>query len=404
MRSLLLALSCIALAAAASATDLTGSVLDQTRHTVPGAQIFIYAAYPKLGISAFCPTCYRDCGKHEAVSANGAFRVEDLNRTLVFDVLAVAEGYQSALIRRIDPAAGPVRIELSCRSAADDERLIRGVVLDPAGKPVAGAVVTPQGYHLGGGRIVWGNVPGLEKLSVTDLNGEFSLRIPSPEGKTDVRVQGRSLARRMERALSPGEHRPIPLADGVTITGHLTRDGRPVADARMVIVQRNRASMNFLGRDEIATNENGLFVFTNIAPDETYLVYAAMADLAGGYVEPKAVSTGMDGTVVDAGTLEVTRGRRIAGTIVLPPGATLPPAAELRLAHFASDDSVAIQVPASGQFVFDNAPPDEVELILTAPGFRRARSVLDGRYDNPEATIVASGGDCTDVRIVLEKR
>jgi hypothetical protein len=407
MRPLLLALSwlaaCLTVAAPASANDLSGTVLDAMRQPVADAHVFVYAAYPKVGVSSFCPTCYRDCVKHQEVDAHGSFRLEELNRTLVFDVLAVADGYQSVLLRRVNPDAGPLQVELSCRDAADANRLVHGVVLDPAGKPVAGAVVTPQGYHFGGGRIAWGNYPGVEKLAVTDLKGEFSLRLPSAEGKIDVRVQGRSLARRIERALAPGEVRPIPLADGVTITGHLTRGGEPVRDVRVTLVQRNRASANYLGHDEIATNEDGLFVFTNIAPDETYFIYAAMADLSGGHVEPRIVRTGEDGTVVDAGTLEVTHGRRIAGTVVLPDGMRMPGIAELRLLHFASDDSVAIQLPPSGAFAFDDAPFGELTLRLHLPGFGRARATL-GPRDHPEEMTIAAGGDCTDVRIELERR
>jgi hypothetical protein len=402
MRRLLLALSCAAIAATASATDLTGTVVDAAAQPVAGAQIFVYAAYPKLGVSAFCPTCYRDCGKHQPADTAGAFRIEDLNGTLRFDVLAMADGYESALVNRFDPSSGPLKVRLTRRSAEEAVRLVSGRVLDPAGKPVPGAVVTTLGYHRGDGVIVYGNSPGVEKLSVTNLNGEFSLRLASPSGKVDVRVQGRSLAKHVERALVPGEHREIRLTDGATITGHVTRGGQPLPGTRVVLVQQNRASSGYLGSDEIATNDDGLFVFTSITPGQKYFVYAAMAGLAGGYVAPKLVTAGTDGEVLDAGTLPVVRGRRIAGTIVLPAGATLPPDTELRLVHFASDDSVAMPVPASGQFAFDDVPFEEMELLLTIPGFQRALATL-GPRDNPRSIEIAAGNDCTDVRVVLEK-
>src|SRR5207253_5108396 len=243
---ILLALFILAAATALSANDLTGSVVDAGAKPVNGAQVYVYAAYPRIGVSAFCPTCYRDCGKHEPVDAKGAFRIAELNNTLLFDVLAVADGYQSALVRRVNPAAAPLTIELTQRTAEEEERLVRGTVLDPKGKPIAGAVIAPRGYHVPNGPTVWGIYPGVERVAVTNPKGEFSLRLPSRDGKLDARVEARGVARHLERAMAPGEPRTIRMADGVTVTGHLTNEGKPVAGARIVLVQRNRASANYL--------------------------------------------------------------------------------------------------------------------------------------------------------------
>lgn len=300
MRQIILLITfALLVSGSALAADLTGNVVDMAGKPVRGAHVYVYAAFPKLGLSSVCPNCYRDCGKHEPVDKKGAFRVKAVDETLFFDVLAVADGYEPAFARRTDPNGAPVKIELQRRSAEDAGRLITGVVLDPKGKPVIGAVVEPRGYRSVRG-VGYGNLPGLDKLSITNAKGEFALRMPDAGAKLDVRVTARALAPHIDRMLVPGERRTIRLVEGTAITGHIERDGQPVAGARVEFVQRNRASSNYLGRAEIATNEAGFFMMTSLAPNEEYLV--STPDLG---VSPALVKTGADGTSIDAGTLKV---------------------------------------------------------------------------------------------------
>ena len=389
MRNLLTLLAVVAAALPLHASnDITGTVVDAAAKPLAGAHVSIYAAYPRTGVGGSCPTCYRDCAKHQAAGADGAFRLQELDRSLVFDVIAVAEGYEPALVARVDPAAHPLKIELTKRTAEEADRLVHGVVLDPDGKPVSGAVITPRGYHMPEGPTAWGLYPGVERLSITDPKGEFSLRLPSAKGKLDVRVQGRALGRRLARDLAPGEHREIRLADGVTISGHLVQSGKPVAGARIVVVQQDRSSSDFLGRDEIATNDDGLFVVTNVPPKTTWLVYAAMDAVAGGFVEPKVLTTGEDGTTLDAGTLEVKRGRHIQGTIDVPAGRQLPANAVLMVYDFRTDDIRRLPLTSSA-FAIDDAPLDEMHLTVSG----------DGIPSQALAAKVDAGYDCIDVRI-----
>lgn len=389
MRSLVAALAVLAAALPLHASnDIAGTVVDTAAKPIAAAHVSIYAAYPRTGVGASCPTCYRDCAKHQAVAADGGFRLQELDRGLLFDVIAVADGYQPALVARVDPASGPVKIELTKRSAEEADRLVSGKVLDAEGKPVSGAVITPRGYHMPEGPIAWGTYPGVEKLAITDPKGEFSLRLPSAKGKLDVLVQGRALGRRLARDLAPGQPREIRLADGVTISGHLVQSGKPVAGARIVVVQQDRRSSDFLGRDEVATNDDGLFVVTNVPPKTTWLVYAAMDAVNGGFVEPKVVTTGDDGSTLDAGTLEVQRGRHVAGTIDVPAGREIPANAVLMVYDFRTDDIRRVPLTSSA-FAIDDAPLDELQLTVSGNGIP-SRAL---------AAKVEAGNDCLDVRI-----
>src|SRR5258707_9774975 len=125
--------------------------------------------------------------------------------------------------------------------------------------------------------------------------------------------------------LAPGESRTIPLTEGATITGRVMRGRKPVAGARVGFIQTDRASSGFLGRFEIGTNDDGVFLMTNMGPNQCYAVYTAMESLSGGAAVRKIVNVAGDKTTADAGTLAVQPGRRIAGTVVVPEGRSIPP-------------------------------------------------------------------------------
>ena len=304
MRQFALILLTLIASRAFAASDLSGRVVDTAGDAIPNAHVYVYTAHPKNGPNTICPSCYRDCGKHEAANAAGEFRIASLDDTLVFTILAVAPRFSPAYVQSVDAGKGPITVTLTAR-AADSETLIRGVVLDPEGKPVVGAAVSPIGYRVGN-RIGYGNLPGVDNLSITDATGVFELRIPACEALLDVRVRARNFAPMIARELRPSESRPIILGVGSTIYGHATHDGHPVSGVRIAVVQRNRISSDFLGPEEIATNEAGMFVLTSLGPDIEYLVGPALSK--SPWPDERLshpVTTGADRTSVDAGVIEL---------------------------------------------------------------------------------------------------
>lgn len=294
---------------AVSAAELRGVVVDKDAKPIKNANVYVYAAFPKKGVSTICPNCYRDCGKQQAVNGEGAFRVKDVDPSLRFDVLAVADGYEPAFASKVDPESGEATsIVLTPRSDADKDRLITGIVLDHRGKPVVGAAVQNSGYHMRrvkpNGELAeavgYGAIPGVDKLSITNAKGEFALRIPEATGKLDVRVTARGLAPHIDRLLVPGETRTIHLVEGANIRGRVERDGKPLPSATVRFAQRNRASSGFLGLYDIGTDDKGEFLITNMGIDTEWVVSVDAA-------EPKFVKTAGTNTTVDAGTLTVSQ-------------------------------------------------------------------------------------------------
>jgi Tol biopolymer transport system component len=387
--------------AASASNDLTGVVVDASTKALSGATVYVYTAFPKVGVSAFCPSCYRDCGKHVSADRAGRFRLKSLDPTLRFDLLAVADGYEPSFARQIDPMGSPVTIKLTPRSIADAGRLITGTVVDPHGKPVVGATVVPNGYR-DEGRVTYGNIPGIDRLSLTNAKGEFALRIPAADAKLDVLVTARSLAPHIERMLAPGQSRRIPLIEGATITGHVMRDGKPLAGARVGFVQSNRASSDFLGHFEIGTNDDGLFVMTNLGPNLTYTVYTPMEAHSGGVAEPKIVNLGDDKTNTDAGTLVVGPGRRIAGRVVVPESASIPPHAQIMVLSDRGGDARSVEVRGDGTFSFDGVPKGATELSMRIPGLELMPSPPDA-HPGAHDVVLPTEGDVTDAHVVFER-
>src|SRR5262245_30782986 len=386
-------------AAALAANDIAGVVVDAASKPVAGAHVYVYTATPKAGVSAFCPYCYRDCGKHQEVGAKGEFRIDDLDTTLLFDVLAVADGYEPAFARRTDPAKGPITIRLAPRSLADVERLITGVVVDPDGKPVVGAIVEPNGYHMARG-IAYGSFPGVERLSITDGKGAFALRIPASDGKLDVRVTARGFAPHIDRALTTGVSRTIHVAEGPSIAGHLTKNGKPVAGARVAFVQRDRRSSHYLGRFEVGTNEQGLFSMLNLGPDESYIVYTPMEGAEGGLAEPKIVDVGSGKKPVDAGAPAVTPGRRVTGQVIIPLGVKIPPHSRVLYSTDLAGDSRNVELRDDGTFVFDGVSKEAAHLVFRLPGVKL--SIRSTRFDQGGSVPVSSGVDVAGVQMVFD--
>jgi hypothetical protein len=397
--------------AAGHRPDLTGTVTDPSGKALPNAHVFVYTAYPKIGASALCPSCYKDCGKHEHAGASGQFRIGELDPSLVFNILAVAPGYQPAFARTIDPARGPVSIKLSPRSDGDAVRLIRGVVVDPDGKAVIGAVVEPNGYivekRAADGRLLkkstgYGDIPGVDKLSVTDENGEFALRIPDADAKLDVRVHARNFAPRIARELIPGHPGRIQLAVGVTITGHLVRDGKPVEGARVGFVQVDRNSRNFLGTEEIGTNDQGLFVMTALGPDEEYAVYPIMRSFGDGAAPSRMITVGGNGSAADAGTIVVEPGRRISGCVAVPADFRIPPHTTVMLNRDLAWDTQLADIREDGSFEFTAVPSEPVSLSVHIPGLHLA-SPPEGLRRPARSVDVPASGNQTGMTIVLER-
>ena len=198
-------------------------------------------------------------------------------------------------------------LTLKPRAATDLQHLVCGNVIDPNGKPVVGAVVEPAGVHVAPRGVGYGAIPGVDRLSITDANGEFALRVRDDATALDVRIRARNFAPIIHRMFKPGEARTVQVTPGAAVAGRvIAADGKPLGGAIVKIDQLFTWSMIYLGTDRIATDENGRFLLGPLGPNEIYKLSLITDSTVPRTLATKLVEVGGDMTSADAGTIQLT--------------------------------------------------------------------------------------------------
>ena len=335
---------------------------------------------------------------------DGRFRIATLDPELLFNVLIVAEGYRPTIVRRADPAKGPIDTVLSPleMDKLDPKRVLRGVVLDAAGKPLPGAKVSAQMFQTDS---FSGYSPGIfDPVAVSNRRGEFVLTANSPITYAGLKIEGNGVAPRIVAGRKP-EANPhtIRMNSGVTLTGRLVRDGKPVPNAAAGLVQANRGLSTFLGDLSIGTDKEGLFTFLNIHPDEDYFVYGMMGAIKdGGAVAAVRVHSGGDGATTNAGDLPVVPGHQIKGQVLLSDGSPIPPKTRLMVSRQDAWDHQEVELDREGRFEISSLPTEKYSLNIFLRGYRL--SVKNHSID-PQVTGQLSGTidqDIDSLKILME--
>jgi hypothetical protein len=358
-------------ASLAEKPDLTGRVLSGGGKPVAGAHVMIDSAAVRQGTSPLCPSCYADCRKSAETDPEGRFRIASVDPELLFNVLVVADGFLPRIVGRTDPAKGPVEVSLSPldEGKLDPKRVLRGFVLDPSDKPLAGARVSAQMFKTDA---FSGYSPNIfDPVAVTNLRGEFVLTSISPITYADLKVEGNGVAPRIVAGRKP-ESNPhtIKMTAGVTLTGRLVRDGKRVSEAAVGLVQSDRRLGGYLGDQTIGTDEHGGFTFLNVHPDEDYFVYAMMGTIkGGGAVAVVRVHSGADGATTDVGDLQVVRGHRVKGQVLLSDGKAVPPRTRLMLSREEAWDNQRVELDQEGRFELSGLPTEKYTVNVSLPGY-----------------------------------
>ncbi len=325
--------------------DLTGHLLTKDGKPLTGT-VFISTAAPKVGVGVLCPSCYFDCTKNSKTGPAGEFKIESLDPSLTFQVLAVAKGYKPKSVSKIDPAKGPIEIQLDPieSSEASPDRTLRGRVVDPEGKPIEGAIVNFEGIATrdGGGR--WGNIPGIDPLAVTDENGEFMITSREPFDFMTVKVEARMFANRTFQRLPSGlVTNVLTMTEGASISGRVLHQDRGLSNIVVGISGKERSVDEYAGHFEVATGPGGHFLFVNVPPETEYVLYGTMNSLRDvGSIPVQTVRSGKDSEKTDVGNLVPVAGHRLAGKVILADGVPLPDNTRLLVSREEAWDSLQI--------------------------------------------------------------
>ena len=356
---------------AAGASDLSGRVVDFQNRPLAEATVFVNTAAPRQGVAVFCPSCYVDCGKRTTTDDDGRFTFSDLDPSLVFYLVATAEGHRARVSERIDPATDTAQIALEALPTdLPPERVVRGRVIDERGKPVVGAQVNPYGCQTPHRRW-WGSLPGVDSVSITNSNGEFIITSREPAEAFDIEVRSPRHAAKRFGLRSTGETHELAVEAGVLVRGRLLQAGQPVTGVSVGLVQCDRGSENFLGNYAIGTNAKGEFEFTYVPPDDDFYIYTTMESIGQPASLPlRRLTIGKSGSLTDVGDLELAAAHTISGRIVLTDGAPVPGPIQLLLSREGAWDSQRFMVGSDGAFRFENVPDQEpITLVARIPGY-----------------------------------
>lgn len=133
----------MAFAAVAERVTANGKVVGDHGKPLEHATVLVYEARTRHGYSAYCPTCWVDCGKRTITDAEGKYSIAGLSSDLVFKLLVVRSGYKPVFVDKVDPVKGPAAdAVLKPRTvAADPSQIVRGRIVDEHGKPVRDVAV-----------------------------------------------------------------------------------------------------------------------------------------------------------------------------------------------------------------------------------------------------------------------
>jgi uncharacterized GH25 family protein len=386
--------------------DLVGRVTADD--VIPKATVFIFTAGPKVGTSTFCPSCYADCRKSAKTDAQGEFKIESLDPQLIFRILVVAKGYKPQFVSKVNPAKGRITVDLEPveSEGITPERSIRGQVVDSEGNPVIGAVVEAHGIRkkndIG---TMWGQLPGVDPLAVTDEQGEFQLASREPFQSLDVNVEAPGFAHRKFTSLNSGLGRhKLTLTEGAIVKGRVVWKDKPLADVSVGVAGVERDVERYVGNFDVGTDNDGRFALMNLPPNVDYFIYGLMKNLRTyGAIPVRKIHAGDDGSTTDVGDLLVERGQRLAGRVVCDDEDFIPENTRLLVSRQQAWDSMQLTLDENGRFDTEGVPKETLSLSVRIAGYRISARNASLDTLNPFQLIGRLDNDVTNLVFLLER-
>lgn len=384
--------------------DLVGTVKDELAHPVGNARVFIYTAGPKEGAGILCPSCYADCRKRAITDADGHFKIEALDPALIFRILVVAQGSRPQFVTNIDPVLKPIEVTLHpAASGLKPDEQAKGRVLDAAGKPISGAVVSIRGVTRGQSTQFGGN-DDLDQVAVTDDDGRFVINGDAKFDAVGVDVEARGFAKGVFAALTTGGAvHDLKLTEGASVKGRLVQDGKPLAGIEMDISGANREASAYAGDFTVGTDNDGRFLFVNLPPRRDYILLATMKSAGSkGVVRARHVQAGDDGSLEDAGDVPMVPGFKLEGVIRLSDGKPVPAKTRVLVSRDEGWDATQIMADPGGHFSFAGLPPDPLSLSARVRGYRLSSRNRSLDTMNAFSLVGSLKRDKTDLVVELE--
>ncbi|MBS1828025.1 MAG: carboxypeptidase regulatory-like domain-containing protein [Acidobacteria bacterium] len=253
----------------------------------------------------------------------------------------------------------------------DPKQVVHGKVVDTMGKPVREALISQQGVLFEQGRR-FGDIDWIDLVAVSNREGEFEIAYSKPVTGMILEVTPRGMAPVLTTLTTGAERHTVVVTEGATIRGCLVSNGKPVANAEMILNTHSRYSGTIFKDVRIGTNEDGEFAITNVPAGRIWDLAARMESLAPrGLATPNIyVETKDDGEEVNAGEIEARPGVVLRGRIVLSDGAPIPADMRVSIGSDRGVDRQVLVLPPDGAFEFKGLDKGVYALQPSVKGYR----------------------------------
>jgi 5-hydroxyisourate hydrolase-like protein (transthyretin family) len=246
----------------------------------------------------------------------GQYELEFKQEIFTYCIRVDAEGYQSALSRRIRPEE-IAESSIVCDFKLDKTTALTGTVLSPDGTPLSGAEVVIATDWL---RIVNGEVDSRSAeqnlILHTDANGEFHFE-PPVSSYTIVVLNEQSYAKISQAEFNASK--VITVSPWGRIEGTLRIGAQPDRDKLVVFLpdfRQEQEQRNIRFEYEVQTDKEGHYIFLQLLPGKGTVARATPIDARTrrfSYHIDTEVTSGQTTRVQIGGT-----GRPVVGKVVIP--------------------------------------------------------------------------------------
>ena len=306
---------------------------------------------------------------------SGQFVIQDLDESLIFTVIAAANGYKALIKTKVDPEAEPLELKLNqVKKGLPKDQKMSGVVVDQNGNPVFGAQVSIDGAAQAGRR--WhGRVNNVDKLAITNEKGEFFLTSEEAYEQWSLSVSAAGFVNQDTERFDTGNKKHIIKLDpGSTVIGTVKNSkGDPVSNMQIGICQTDRGE-GFVGEYIIATDQDGRFEFNSVLSKAKFTIYSKLInedDL--GMFEIESFKSPKSDTMRDLGVFvaDPTAIRTVKGRLILTDDTPLPKGMRMLASRENAWDSQNVDIKEDGTFeVKGLAPNEDYSFSVRLKGYR----------------------------------
>lgn len=232
---------------------------------------------------------------------------------------------------------------------------------------------------------MYGSVPGLDPIAVTNDKGVFELSYAGAASKMALIIEARGMAPKFVILPTGIEQHRVVVSIGAVVRGRVTRDGKPLTGIEIGLVPHNRSlgggDLNIKGTvyDEIriGTREDGSFAIPNVPAPEEWELFPTMESTASiGTAGPVTISTVHDSQDLNIGDIQIRDGYHLRGKLTPADGKMIPEGTRVYIVRDSTQDSQAAMLSPNGGFQFNGLAAGNYTIWPNVKGYQ---SLVDDR-------------------------